>query len=469
MIQPVRSRETRRPIGERLSGIWLERFAQSMARLVPDAITASVILTILTAGVALALSNSWTRVLDAYHQGLWMLLPFTMQMTLVIVLSAALATTPFCRGAIHRLARLPKTRNQVILTAFIAAGAAGYLFWGLGYALGPIVAICCAYEAERKGIPIDFPFLLATTYAAQALWQFGPSASGPLLVATNGHFLQNIIGIVPLSTTIWSPAAIIHELAYSAAAMFAACRLMPKSCRPISEFPEAEELAKAPAVSAVNAAVKDECNAGWSQRLERNPLVSLALCAVLASWLGYHFVVKRLSLDINSLNATLLFLTVLLHRNVPRFVQAVQRGVGASWAVIVLYHLYAGVAGLIQLTNVGEKAAAALASVSTAATFPLMTALAGAVFACFIPSSGGQWTIQGFVTVKSAMAAGVTVQRGMLSLGVGDHMGNFLTPFWYVVVAGIARVDFRCFFGYGILFSAIWFVIGAIVFTFAPC
>lgn len=436
-----------------------------MARLVPDAITASVILTTVTAVVALALGNPFMRVVDAYHQGLWMLLPFTMQMTLIIVLSSALARTPFCRGAIDRMAQLAKTRNQVIFTAFVAAGTAGYLFWGLGYALGPIVAICCASEAERKGIPIDFPFLLAVTYAAQALWQFGPSSSGPLLVATSGHFLQNIIGIVPLSSTIWSPAAIIHEVAYSATAMFAACRLMPRSCRPLSEFHESAKLAKPPAA----VVVKKESTAGLSQYLERSPFVGLALCTMLAFWLWYHFVVKRLSLDINSLNAMLLFLTFLLHRKVERFVQAVQQGVGASWAVIVLYHLYAGVAGLIQFTNVGEKAAGLAATISTASTFPFITAVAGTVFACFIPSSGGQWTVQGFVTVKTAMAVGVTVQRGMLSLGVGDHMGNFLTPFWYVVVAGIARVDFRTFFGYGMVFAAIWFVIGVVVFTLAPC
>lgn len=137
--------------------------------------------------------------------------------------------------------------------------------------------------------------------------------------------------------------------------------------------------------------------------------------------------------------------------------------------MIVLYHLYAGVAGLVQYTNVGDRVARMAASISTTATFPLITAIAGSVFACFIPSSGGQWTVQGFVTVKTAMAVGVSVQRGMLALGVGDHMGNFLTPFWYVVVAGIARVDFRVFFGYALIFAAIWFAIGVVVFTFAPC
>jgi short-chain fatty acids transporter len=124
---------------------------------------------------------------------------------------------------------------------------------------------------------------------------------------------------------------------------------------------------------------------------------------------------------------------------------------------------------LIQHTNVGEKLAVAVAAVSTPYTFPLLTAAAGAVFAIFIPSSGGQWAIQGFITSKAAMEVGVSVQRGILAMGVGDHMGNLTSPFWYVIVAGVAHVDFRSFFGYGLIFAAIWFVIGAVVFTFAPC
>ena len=58
---------------------------------------------------------------------------------------------------------------------------------------------------------------------------------------------------------------------------------------------------------------------------------------------------------------------------------------------------------------------------------------------------------------------------GMLALGVGDHIGNLASPFWYQVVGGIARVNFREFFGYGLIFAAVWFVLGIFVFTFLPC
>ena len=443
----------------------LDRFANLMSRWVPDAITAGVILSFFTLAIALALGNPIPRALEAYHQGMWMLLPFTMQMTLILVLSLALATTPFFRGIIARLARLPKSRNQFVALAFLTCGATSYAYWGLGYALNPMVAIYFATEAERKNIAIDFPFLLAVTTAASALWQYGLSASAPLLVASQGHFLQSTIGVIPLSTTIWSPAAMIHEAVFSAAAILASCWMMPKTVRPISGFPESHALAKAVGAPAY----EDLRGAGASRHLENSPLVPLALAILLAGWLYFHFVVKRLSLDINSLNTILLLLTLLLHRTVKRFAVALEQGAGRSWPVIVLYHLYAGVAGLIQFTAVGDQVARMAASICTRSTFPFITAAAGALFACFIPSSGGQWAVQGFVTVKTAMAVGVSVQRGILALGVGDHVGNFITPFWYVVIASVARVDFRTFFGYGVVFGAIWFAIGVIVFTFAPC
>jgi short-chain fatty acids transporter len=443
----------------------LERFATLISHWVPDALTAGVVLTFVTMAVAAALGNPLAKLLEAYHQGLWMLLPFTMQMTLILVLSLALASTPLLRRGFAGLARIPKTRNQFIALAFLSAGCTAYLYWGLGYASSPMIAIYFAAEAERKGVEIDFPFLLAVTSAAQALWQYGLSSSAPLLVASPGHFLESTIGVIPLSTTIWSPAAILQEVLFAAAAIVLACRIMPVRGRPISHFPASLALAKAgTAAPADNAPA-----AGFAQRLEASPWVPLSFCLPLAGWLAYHFVMKRLGHDINSLNVSLLLLALLLHRTVRRFAAAVETAAGRSWAVIVLYHVYAGVAGLIQYTNTGDKVARMAASIASRATFPLITAAAGAVFACFIPSSGGQWTVQGFVTVKTAMGVGVSVQRGMLALGVGDHVGNFITPFWYVVVAGIARVDFRSFFGYGVLFGALWFAIGVVVFTFAPC
>jgi short-chain fatty acids transporter len=439
----------------------LERVSLWMGRAVPDAISASVIFLFVVAIAALAIGTPADAVMDAYYRGLWMLLPFTMQMTLVIVLGCALSSSPFVRRLVASIARLPTSAAGVMTAAVLLSAAVSYLHWGLGYALAPVIAVMFATEAEKKGLAVDLPFLLAAVFAAQSTWQFGLSASAPLLVATPGHFLESTIGVIPLRNTIWSPAAVVHVTAFTVACLLFARWAMPRSPATVSRFPESHKLtqetdsADAPPVS-------------HSERLERHPFLMLALCAALVAWLLYHFVVNRNSLDLNSLNSTLLLATLLLHGNFKAFTGAIENAVVSAWPVIILYHLYAGVAGLIQFTPVGEKLAALAATVSTPYTFPLLTTVAGTVVAVFVPSSGGQWAIQGFLTSHAAVAAGVSVERGLLALSVGDQLGNLITPFWYVIVAGIARIDFRRFFGYGLVFGALWFVIGVLSFTFLP-
>ena len=443
---------------------WVTRFTRTAERLVPDAITTSIILLVVVTVAAIAAGNTVSATLDAYYRGLWMLLPFTMQMTLIIVLSSVIGATPLFRKSVLALSRLPKTPTQVIVLAVLLSAGLSYLYWGLGIALGPLIAVHFCREAESKKIDVDFLFVLSVVLAANSVWQYGFSASGPLLMATPGHFLEATTGIMSLRTTIWSPAAITHVVVFVTAMMLAGRFLMPKNGRPVSDFPDAHRLA-----DPVERSTVEHSTLSYSERLERYSPISLILCAMLGCWVYYHFGVKGLGLDLNSLNVIFLLLCFLFHRNVFHFTAALRDAVAASWSVVVIYHLYAGVGGLIQYTTLGESFAGMFASISTRYTFPLLVALAGTFVAVFVPSSGGQWVIQGFVTVKAAAAVGVTAQRGMLALGIGDQMGNLVSPFWYVVVAGIARVDFRRFFGYGLLFALLWFAIGVVVFTFVPC
>ncbi len=450
---------------------WVTRFSRLMAGLVPDAISTSVFLLAFLFLAALMMGNTLTATLDAYYRGLWMLLPFTMQMTLILVLSSVLGATPLFKKIVLALSRKPSTAFQVIVFSVLLAAGLSYLYWGLGLALAPLIAIYFCTEAERKGIEIDFPFLLSVMAAAVSVWQYGLSASGPLLMATAGHFLEATTGIMALRTTIWSPAAIFQVVGFTFGLIIAASLFKPRNSQPISQFPDSSTLA-APARSWELKIAGERQDAGgrnYSERLERNRFISGVMCVALLSWLFYHFWIKRASLDLNSLNTILLFLCFLLHRNVHNLSQALRGAVVSCWPVLVLYHLYAGVAGLIQFTTVGESFASLLASISTRYTFPLLTAIAGTVVAVFVPSSGGQWVIQGYVTATAAKAVGVTAQCGMLALGVGDQMGNLLSPFWAVVIAGIARIDFRKFFGYGLIFALLWFVLGVFAFTFLPC
>jgi short-chain fatty acids transporter len=331
-----------------------------------------------------------------------------------------------------------------------------------------VIAIHFCREAERKGIPVDFLFLLAVLAGAGSIWQFGLSASAPLVMATPGQEVVQDMGTMPLRSTIWTVAAIVHVVTFLLATIVAGCWLMPRRVRPISDF--ADSMKVADMVNSPGEAVTPgEMTLTPAKRLENSSLVLVPLALMLVGWLYYHFFVKHLSVNINSVNTMLLLACIVLHRNVANFQNALRDAITLSWPVVVLYHLYAGVAGLIQFTPVGEFLVSTVEPISTPYTFPLLVASISTVVAIFIPTSGGQWAIQGSVTSSLAEAVGVTAQRGLLALSVGDHMGNLLTPFWAVVGASIARVDFRLYFGYRLIFAALWFGIGVLCFTFLPC
>src|SRR5688572_28174761 len=117
---------------------WVDALAAFMERVVPDAITTSIILLVALVGLSLALGSPLTATMDAYYRGLWMLLQFTMQMTLILVLSLILGATPAFKNAIIALSRMPRTQPQVILLAVMAGGFVAYLNWGLSIALAPV-------------------------------------------------------------------------------------------------------------------------------------------------------------------------------------------------------------------------------------------------------------------------------------------------------------------------------------------
>jgi short-chain fatty acids transporter len=444
-----------------------ERFAESVEKFIPDAITSAVFMVIILFIFTTLIGIPVSKTVDAYYRGLWLLLAFTMQMTLIITLSAVFGSSPLFRKLIIALAKVPSSPFQVMLLAALLTAVLGYFYWGLAITLGPVIAVYFCGEAERKGIKVDFMLCLATVFAAHSVWQYGLSSSGPLLVATPGHFLEKVTGQMSLSTTIWTPAAIAQIVVFMIALMVISRYLMPRVPKTIAEYPEASKLI---ATDQPESAPAEEGKAfTFSQRLERSSIIAILLLVGLLVWLYHHFFTKNRGLDFNSLNAMFLLLCFLLHKNVHNFTRALQEGIKSSWSVVVIYHLYATAAGILQFTPAGEVIAKFLAGISTTYTFPLLIALSGTIIAIFVPSSGGQWAIQGFVTSKAAQSVGVTFQRGLLSLGVGDQMGNLCSPFWYVIVAGIARIDFRKFFGYGVIFAALWFIIGVIIFTLLPC
>lgn len=72
----------------------------------------------------------------------------------------------------------------------------------LGFGL--VIGALFAREVARF-VKVDYRLLVASAYSGFVIWHGGLSGSIPLTIATEGHFMQDAIGLLPTSQTIFAP------------------------------------------------------------------------------------------------------------------------------------------------------------------------------------------------------------------------------------------------------------------------
>src|SRR5450432_3231623 len=132
---------------------WTERW-------VPDAFIFALIATVLVIAAALtATSATLAQTVDAWGRGFWELIPFTLQMALVIITGHVLATSPPIGRLIRTIAGWPRTpRGAVALLTFFAL-ASSWINWGFSLILSAVLAL----EIARRVKGVDYRALAAAS------------------------------------------------------------------------------------------------------------------------------------------------------------------------------------------------------------------------------------------------------------------------------------------------------------------
>jgi short-chain fatty acids transporter len=178
-------------------------FTYVMRHFLPDAYLFAILLTFLTAILALLFAGAdFMKVITTWGKGVYGILAFTMQMILVLVTGYCLALTPPIKKVLDWVASLATTPVKgAMITAFVGSFG-GLINWGFGLIIGGFLAL----EIARRQRKSDFPLLIAGAYSGLCIWHMGFSGSIPLLLATAKH-PQNLIekatgAVTPISNTI---------------------------------------------------------------------------------------------------------------------------------------------------------------------------------------------------------------------------------------------------------------------------
>jgi len=416
-------------------------FTRLVNRYMPDPLVIAILLTVLT--MLLAVLVQGTSPLNAvryWGDGFWDLLAFSMQMTVILLAGYILAKTPLVDGALNRLAVRVKTPFMAIVVATLVGGIGSWLNWGFGLVIGGIVAQKLALNV--KGL--HYPLVIAAAYSGFALYGIGLSGSVPLLIATEGHFLQDAIGLVPLSETIFSPILLITSALILLTLPFFNAWLHPKLDKDIVEI-DPSTVAKPTA-----APLPGDVKVTIAERLNRSRVVGIGIGLLGMLYIALY-TVDGGSLNLNTVNFAFLFLGILLFASPANYLAALADGIRIVSGIIVQYPFYAGIMGILVSSGLVVSFANTFVDISSAQTLPIWSFISGAIINLLAPSGGGQWAVQGPVMVQAATEIGASQAATALAVQIGDQWSNMIQPFWILPVLAISGLKLRDVMGYMVL------------------
>ncbi|THE10344.1 short-chain fatty acid transporter [Bacillus timonensis] len=438
-------------------GVVTRFFVRLVQRFLPDAFIFAIILTFLVFVLGILFTDSGpVQMVSHWGTGFWDLLAFTMQMSLVVVTGYVLANAPVIKNFLARLSKLAKTPAHAVMLVTFVAAIACLINYGFGLVVGALFAIHVARQVPSA----DFRILVAGAYSGFLVWHGGFSASIPLTVATSGHFLEEKMGVIPVSETLFSPSN-LFIVAVLVITLPIFNRFLMKSGNTLYQdrsgwvIPEetVPKEVKTPSTPA--------------EKIENSVIVSMLIGIMGLGFIVYHFVTKGFDLNINIVNFIFLFLGILLHKTPKQFLDTVTNGVKNAGGIIIQFPFYAGIMGMVTLSGLSQEMALWFVSFANAHTLPFFSFLSGGLINIFVPSGGGQWAVQGPIMIEAASAINADLAKTAVGVAWGDAWTNMIQPFWALPALAIAGLHIRDIMGFCVmilLYSFIPITIGLLLF-----
>ena len=427
---------------------WSERW-------IPDAFVFALLATVVV--VVAALVATPTGVVDVaslWGTGFWELIPFTMQMALVIITGYVLASSPPVGALIRRLAAVPADPRAAVAWVTFFALVSSWFNWGFSLAFSAVLA----REVARRVPSADYRALgAASVLGLGSIWAQGLSGSAALQMASPGALqprIRDIVaadglvpdGIVALTHTIFlwqSLLSVLVEIVLVVTVMWLAAppASRARTARDLGiALDDADEVPRMP-VDALTPGT-------W---LEHSRALSLFIVALGGTYLFRYFAQAPQPLNaltLNVVNLTFLLLGVLLHGTPARLLHAVRVATPSVWGVILQYPFYAGIAAIITGTHLSQQLADVFVGISTPATYPAVVAVYSAVLGVFVPSGGSKWVVEAPYVMAAAHTLKVHLGWVVAAYDLGEALANLIQPFWMLPVLGVLGLKARDIMGY---------------------
>jgi short-chain fatty acids transporter len=437
--------------GAKNSESGLARFGLALAgwseRWFPDPLVFALLGILFVFLTGLCLHESAGKLAIQGVKNFWTLVPFTMQMVMVIIGGYVVATTPAVSRLIVALSKIPKSGRSAIAMIALFSMLTSLISWGLSLIFSGLLT----REMARRVKGMDYRAAGAAAYLGLgATWALGLSSSAAMLMATKSSIppaLLAVSGVIPLRQTLFlwqsiTMAAVLVVVSVTVAYLSAPSEA---SARTAEDFGISVEIPK----------LVDEPRTKPGEWLEYSPLLTIFVSALVAWYLIDLFRSSPqgalAALDLNTYNLMFITAGLLLHWRPRRFVRAVAEAVPATSGVLIQFPFYAVIFGMIVGTGISPWLADLFARVTTHGTYPLLVALYSAILGTFVPSGGSKWIIEAPYVLQAANLHQVHLGWVVQIYNAAEALPNLVNPFWMLPLLGLLRLKARDLVGYTVL------------------
>ncbi|MGI6630260.1 MAG: short-chain fatty acid transporter [Bacillota bacterium] len=442
-------------------------FSTIVQRFLPDAFIFCLLLTFVAmlGGVVLG-GKTPLEIFGYWGNGFWGMLTFSMQSSMALMTGYALSSAPLFRRGLSKVASLPKNFGQAVLLASAGSFIIWYIHWGVGAVATGLLCVEITRQMAKKGVKIHYPLLVAASYLGSGTWHAGISGASQLLVATENHFLVDLIGVIPVSQTIFHPMNIVISLLQLIIIPIVTYFMIPDE-KDFKQPPERvlKSLEENDAVKESGAIGEKRSIAGV---LNNSVIVSMLTGAIGLVFLYLWFAKWGGAFDLNIFIVIMLILAIVLHYRPANFFRCMKDGARAAAPIFLQFQFYGGIMGIMVSSGLIAIIANWFVNIATAYTFPWLSYIAAGVVNMFVPSGGGQWTVQGEIVMRAALDLGASIPKSIDAFAYGDGWTNLIQPFWALPLLGFAGLGIRDIMGYSTVVFLFVFLINSIGLLLLP-
>lgn len=415
-------------------------FTQLMNKYLPEPFVFVIWLTLITIFLAVIVEGqTFLDVTISWGDGFWDLLDFTTQVAVMLAMGYVLASAPLVNRLLDKLVSFVHKPHTAIWVATLVGGFGSYLNWAFGLIIGGIVAKKLAIKV--KGV--HYPLIIAAAYSGFTLYGLGLSSTVPLLISTPGHMLEEEMGLIPLSETIFSLPMLLTALVVIIALPLLNLLLHPKNKEEIIEYDKNLDIV-------VEEKVKEQSinePVTIAYRLNNSRLTSLAIGLLGFIYIIYHFTSGG-SLNFNTINFIFLFGGIILLGTPTNYVKQLNEGIKTVAGIILQYPFYAGIMAIMAASGLVNTISSIFMEYANVETLPLLGLLSSWLINFFAPSGGGHWVVQGPFMIDAANQIGASLGQTSMSVMMGNAWNDLIQPFWILPVLAISKLKLKDIMGY---------------------